>query len=450
MDPKNYKELPENPGVYIYRDKNKKILYVGKAVNLRNRVGSYFQKTELLGSKTQALVEKIADIDHINVDNEIEALLLEADLIKHHRPPYNIMLKDDKFYKYIKISSDEYVNPKDESKTKYKISKISTSRKTEDDPKAKYFGPYPDSGSIAIILKTLRKIFPYRDCSMSKFTRYQKAKRPCLYGYIGVCSAPCQSIESIEVNNANIQKLKEYLEGDRKKLFNEIEKDMKEAAKEHQYEKAAILRDQLISYKYLTQQKRNAREYIEKPNLIEEYPYDSIIDLKNELEKNTDFKFKINDWRDFRIEVFDISNFQGTNAVGAMVVLTGGISDKSEYKKFKIQTKHTPDDFAMMDEMLKRRLSHTTWPTPDLIVVDGGKGQLSTALKILAEKNINIPMIGLAKRLEEIVFYDGKDFLMIQLANNSKGLNLLKKGRDEAHRFGITYYRSLHRKSLIS
>jgi excinuclease ABC subunit C len=163
-----------------------------------------------------------------------------------------------------------------------------------------------------------------------------------------------------------------------------------------------------------------------------------------------------------RIECFDISNTQGTNPVASMVVFKNGLAAKSEYRKFKVQIKETPDDFSMMREIITRRLAHSLasnfqitnnknqWPLPDLIVVDGGKGQLSTALKILAEKNINIPMIGLAKRLEEIVFYDGKDFLIIQLANNSKGLNLLKKGRDEAHRFGITYYRSLHRKSLIS
>jgi excinuclease ABC subunit C len=448
MEPHNYKELPENPGVYIYRDKNKKILYVGKAINLKNRVSSYFQKTELLGSKTQALVEKIADIDHIVVENEIEALILEADLIKRHRPPYNIMLKDDKYYKYIKVSYDEYLNPI--TKEKQKIFKVGTSRTAENDGKAKYFGPYPDAGSISIILKTLRKIFPYRDCSIAKFSRYKKLKRPCLYGYIGVCTAPCQNQESIEINNINIKKFKDYLEGDRKKLFNEIEAEMKDSAKLQQFEKAAILRDQLVSYKYLTQQKRNAREYIEKPNLIEDTAYESIIDLKDELEKHTSFKFKIEDWKTFRIEIFDISNFQGQNAVGAMVVLTGGISDKSEYKKFKIQTKQTPDDFAMMDEMLKRRLNQKSWPIPNLIVVDGGKGQLSTALKILAENNLNIPMIGLAKRIEEIVFYDGNDFKLISLPNNSKGLNLLKKGRDEAHRFGITYYQGLHRKKLIS
>ena len=259
-----YTSLPETPGVYIYRSDKNRVLYVGKAINLKNRVSSYFQKTELLGSKTKALVDRIVKIEHIKVQNEIEALLLEADLIKRYRPPYNIELKDDKYYKFIVIEKKDRGGRKKTSSDATKNLEpmpedawtISTSRKeSENATQNEYFGPFPDGGSVNIILKALRKVFPYRDCSNSKFTRYKKAGRPCLYGHIGVCPAPCQNIEDIETNNENIKKFKEYLKGDRKKLFQTLEKEMKSLAKNHEFEKAAQLRDQLMSYQYLTQEK---------------------------------------------------------------------------------------------------------------------------------------------------------------------------------------------------
>jgi excinuclease ABC subunit C len=438
-------KLPETPGVYIYRNDKNRVLYVGKAINLRNRVSSYFQKTELLGSKTRALVDRIVKIEHIKVQNEIEALLLEADLIKRYRPPYNIELKDDKYYKFIVVE-------------KGPVWRISTSRKEEGETKNEYFGPFPDGGSVNVILKALRKVFPYRDCSNAKFTRYKKAGRPCLYGHIGVCPAPCQSAEAIEVNNENIKKFKEYLTGDRKKLFQTLEREMKNLSKEQQYEKAASLRDQLVSYQYLTQEKRNIREYIETPTLID----DEGISMQNDLVDRLNIEYariglpqiKIPYESEFRIEIFDISNFQGSNAVGSMTVLIGGLSKKGEYRKFKIKGKDTPDDFAMMQEMLTRRFSETNvakWGLPNLIVIDGGKGQLSSALETLEERNqLAIPTIGLAKKFEEIVIRrPDKDFDVIDIPNNTKAIRLLQKGRDEAHRFGISYYRKLHRKSIF-
>lgn len=460
------KNLPETPGVYIYRNEKNRVLYVGKAINLKNRVSSYFQKTDLLGTKTRALVEHIAKIEHIKVQNEIEALLLEADLIKRHRPPYNIELKDDKYYKYIviekkdrggkKISSTE--NSADKSPQPEDAWTISTSRKEEENTtQNEYFGPFPDGGSVNIILKSLRKVFPYRDCSNAKFTRYKKAGRPCLYGHIGVCPAPCQSIEAIEINNENIKKFKEYLKGDRKKLFQTLEREMKSLSKNHEFEKAALLRDQLISYQYLTQEKRNIREYIETPTLIDDeglsMQKDLIEKLNKEYEKLTLPLLQPVDESNFRVEIFDISNFQGSNAVGSMTVLIGGISARGEYRKFKIKTKDTPDDFAMMQEMLSRRFSDFNvkkWGLPDLIVIDGGKGQLSSALETLNEKGINIPTIGLAKKFEEIVIQKKSgDFEIVDIPNDTKAIRLLQKGRDEAHRFGITYYRKLHRQNIF-
>jgi excinuclease ABC subunit C len=467
-----YTSLPETPGVYIYRNDKNRVLYVGKAINLKNRVSSYFQKTELLGSKTKALVDHIVKIDHIKVQNEIEALLLEADLIKRYRPPYNIELKDDKYYKYIVIEKKDRVGrKKNDNEDKLNIPQpedawtISTSRKEEDNTtQNEYFGPFPDGGSVSIILKSLRKVFPYRDCSNAKFTRYKKAGRPCLYGHIGVCPAPCQSVLAIQTNNDNIKKFKEYLKGDRKKLFQAIEREMKILSKNHEFEKAAQLRDQLISYQYLTQEKRNIREYIETPTLIDDEGIASLTDLitrLNEVYARLNLpQIHINhdELSNFRIEIFDISNFQGSNAVGSMTVLIGGISAKGEYRKFKIKTKDTPDDFAMMQEMLTRRFSESNikkWGTPNLIVIDGGKGQLSSAIEVLNEtepfaRSNPCHIIGLAKKFEEIVIQKAsKDFEVIDIPNNTKAIRLLQKGRDEAHRFGITYYRKLHRKSIF-
>ena len=395
------KNLPHSPGVYIFRNKSNRVIYVGKAVDLKARVSSYFAKNDLLDVKTKALVSKIIKIEHIVVNNEIEALLLESELIKRYKPPYNINLKDDKFYKYIVIEKNKLGD------------KIGTSR-TQKTLSVEYFGPYPESSSISIILKTLRKIFPYRDCSNAKYARYQKLEKPCLYGHIGICPAPCQSEKGVVTNNQNVKKIKEYLRGDRKRVFQNIFKEMKNASKSLDFEKAAYLRDQVSSYNYLTQEIRNIKDYIASPNLIETY---------------------------------DISNIHGKNAVGAMVVTTNGTMDKSEYRKFKIKTKDTPDDFEMMKEMLSRRFENN-WALPNLIVIDGGKGQLSSALEVLNAKGINIPIIGLAKREEEIVLRKDRIFEVVKLQKSSPALTLLRKGRDEAHRFGISYYRKLHRKKL--
>jgi excinuclease ABC subunit C len=453
----NQYEIPDTPGVYIFRNSKNRVIYVGKAINLKNRVKSYFQKFDALAPKTQALVEKIEKFEFIKVENEVEALLLEADLIKKYRPPYNIDLKDDKFYKYIKIEGDKLKLPNriEKTETEKNLLTIGQTRKKRDD-KAQYFGPFPEGSSVNLIIKSLRRVFPYRDCTTSKFNRYKKAGRPCLYGHIGLCPAPCQSVEAGETNNENVKKIGEYLKGNKKRLFQALEREMKDAAKREDFETAAYLRDQINSYNYLTQTRRDVKEYISAPNLVEDRAEKGLQALIDILETEGGFLFDPYELETFRIEVFDISNIQGSNAVGSMVVMTGGSPDKKEYRRFKIQTKDTPDDFHMMQEMLRRRLKRVNmkdedkWLNPNLIVIDGGKGQLSSAIEILEEYNLDIPIIGLAKREEEIVVKTPADFKIIKLPDSSEALNILKRGRDEAHRFGITYYRKLHRKSMYN
>ena len=434
--------IPTTPGVYIYRDKRKKVLYVGKAINLYNRVKSYFAVYDVLSVKTQALVNKIETIETIQVQNELEALLLEADLIKRHRPPYNIALKDDKFYKYIKVETDTFaVNGVNKH-----IKKIVTTRKKTKD--GVYFGPFPESNSILLITKTLRKVFPFRDCGKEKFTKYKKLNRPCLYGDIGICPAPCVNKEAVEINNTNIKKIGEYLTGKRSLLINQLKTEMQSLAKKQEYEKAAYIRDQLDKYDYLTQTKSEISEYVKNPDVLQDKAAEAVKNLTQMLTKELGIQFTDQDLATFRIETFDISNISGTNAVGAMSVTTGGVIDKREYRKFKIRLKSTPDDFFMLTEVITRRFNKVNkkkWKTPDLIVIDGGKGQLSTAIEVLSAKKIKIPVISLAKKLEEIYYFDtkDKDFKVIQKPKSDTGLNLLILGRNETHRFGITYHRKL-------
>jgi excinuclease ABC subunit C len=430
------KTLPEGPGVYIFKNIDKKVLYVGKAINLKNRVKSYFLNVASLEPKTKALVEKVSEIENINVDNEIEALLLESDLIKRFRPPYNINLKDDKFYKFITISKD-----------KTSSYKIGTTRKVKDD-KTLYIGPFPEASSIEIIIKTLRKIFPFRDCTIQKFNNYKRLNRPCLYGYIGVCPAPCQGDKEIVINNDNVRKIKEYLTGNRKQLFNKIKSEMKKASIDQRYEDAALLRDQLNSYNYITQSTSNIREYIESPNIKYDRQLNGLQELIKTLSING-IRFSEYELEKFRTETYDISNIQGKNAVGSMVVFEGGVPDKKEYRRFAIKLKDTPDDFSMMKEVLNRRFKNTKWNKPDLIIIDGGKGQLSSALDILTQNNIDIPVISLAKRNEEIIIWVENKFKTLSLDKNSSALKVLQSTRDEAHRFAVSYYRNIHRRNLL-
>lgn len=441
--------IPETPGVYIYRDKAKKVIYVGKAVNLKNRVKSYFARLDILEPKTRAMITKAESIETITVQNELEALLLEADLIKRYKPPYNISMKDDKFYKYIVVEK-----PKLETVEGAKpVYKISTTRKKTKLKQNEYFGPYPESNSILLITKTLRRIFPYRDCPTPKFNRYKSAGRACLYGHIGLCPAPCQTGEGIEQNNENITKIKEYLLGKRVELFKKLESEMKRLSKEQKYEDAAVIRDQLTKYEYLKTKIVDIKEYINNPDLVSDKAISGVESLIKTLEENTSIQFENKDPESFRIETYDISNIQGTNAVGSMSVTVGGVYDKKEYRKFRIKFKKTPDDFFMLQETLSRRFSEANiekWGLPDLIVIDGGKGQLSSAIEIMDKVEINLPIISIAKKQEELFYYDknANEYKLIALPKSDEGLKIIIKGRDEAHRFGITYHRKLRLKQM--
>lgn len=431
------KSISTSPGIYQYFDTNDQIIYVGKAKNLRNRVRSYFAVNLEPNSKTAVLVSQIRKIVYIETLSELEALILEAALIKKHQPKYNIALKDDKSYLYIVIRPEHF----EIDGHKISIPKVLAARETDLKKTDITFGPYPHGNKAKDILRSLRKIIPYRDCSTSKFKKHQKLNSPCLYGHIGLCQAPCTDKVSPERYKKEIRKIKSLLAGDSSAFLKSIEKEMKKASKAQNFEEAAYYRDILSKFRYIRQKFSRAQQYIDNPYLVEDLREKSLTQIKDTLPFLEDLPE--------RIECYDISNISGTDAVGSMVVALNGEVSKQEYRRFKIKTKNSPDDFAMMAEVLTRRLKKD-WAVPDLLVLDGGKGQLSAVQKVLNKLNLDTPMIGLAKKFETIVYIDPEtlNFVEINLPRDSEGLKLLQRLRDEAHRFAQAYHHKLRLNQL--
>ena len=540
------KNLPNKPGVYIFKDASAKVLYVGKAKSLKNRVSQYFRKNNDGRAQIPFLMSEAEDFEFIVTANEIESLFLENNLIKQYRPKYNIKLRDDKNYVFIKIDFDQ------------EIPGIYTIR-NPDSKNAKYFGPYSSAQKVRETLNLLRKIFPY--CANQKVSN-----RPCFYYYLHRCPGVCIGKISLEeYKTGTIKKIASFLAGNIAETKKEIKSQMRAAAKHKMFELAANLRDQLRALE-ITEQRQNVifaakvnwdfisyfqtidktvanvftirsgrmldkkdfiledtanqngakiigafiqkyyAEAAEKPKqlFVQELPEE--LELFKKLlagikiskpsrgKKLQLIKLGIKNAQQFfeswalaqaseisrttlaleelakvlkiekpiqRIECFDISNIQGTNSVASMVVFENGKAKKSEYRKFKIRQDGKPNDFAMMYEALSRRFSiahldssadntgsdYKKWPLPDLLVIDGGKGQLGVAAKILKERDLEIPVIGLAKREEEI-FTPGKA-MPILLPKSNYSLQLLQRVRDEAHRFAITFHKKLRSKQSI-
>ena len=443
--------LPKVPGVYIYKDTGGEIIYVGKAKNLRNRVRSYFIDNLDPGSKTRALVEKIDSINHIEVTSELEALILEAELIKLHRPYYNINLKDDKSYLYIVIRNEKVFSSSLEKEVK--LPKILLARKSDLDTDDTAFGPYPDATTARYIVRSLRKVFAYRDCSSTKFERHSKLNKACLYGHLGLCQAPCVvtatvSSEDILSNyKKDISRLKDILSGRGSALLLELRRKMQEYSTAEEYETAAIYRNIISKFEYIRQNFRTAQSYIDNPYLVEDTLAKSIADLKDSL------SFITNDLQ--RIECYDISNISGKESVGAMTVSINGRLENSKYRKFKIKMKNEPNDFGMLQEVLRRRIKRGVsgdlgWELPELFVIDGGKGQVGAIQQVLDEFELDIPLIGLAKRFETIVYIMGGEFKELVLERSNEGLKLLQRLRDEAHRFGQKYHTNCKKTNLYA
>ena len=540
------KNLPTLPGVYKFKNKDEKIIYIGKAKNLKNRIRSYFQNSKTQSSKTISMMKNADSFEWIIVKNEVEALLTEANLIKKHRPKYNILMKDDKTYPYIQITKEPYPQ-------------VILTRKIKKDG-SKYFGPYTDSRRLRTILKVIHKVFPIRSCSYfidGKIIEQKKISL-CLDYHIKRCQGPCEGLVTEREYNEMIMHVISFMKGSTRGIEHYVEQKMNHASKNLLYEEAALFRDQLRTVQNFSSKKsytnsvfderdifavakkdgigvavviriRNgfiySREKISVKNLFsdDQKSYSSIItqfymgsnlipsnislpikliDEKNILDmlsKERGSKVKLeypqigekakelritmknaelllNDWilrknkykmyipnsvtslqSDLNLDVapkniegFDISHLGGTNTVASMVSFINGKPKKSNYRKYKIKSVESIDDFASIREVVFRRYSRLQKENseyPDLILIDGGKGQLSMAMSALRELGLDyINIIGLAKRLEE-VFIPGNPEAQI-INKNSPGLILLKRVRDEAHRFAISFQKQKRKKTM--
>ncbi len=403
-------KIPHKPGVYVYKNKKTQVIYVGKAIDLYHRVASYFSKSDR-GVKTAALVTQIAALETIIVQSELEALILEANLIKKYLPEFNVRLTDDKDYLYIKITKEEFP-------------KVITARKHELEGSLKYFGPFPSSRTVRDTLKVLRRVFPW--CNGGK-------RRACFYYHLGLCPGVCVGIISKVPYRKKITRLSKLLEGKKDQLVGELTKGMEKASKQQDFEEAGRIKKTLEGIAYLTQPNRT-KSYLENPNFLENQRILALEELQKAL--------KLKDIP-HRIEGYDISNIQGQEATGSMVVLTEGEIDKSQYRKFKIHPPAgglvRPNDVGMHKEMMQRRLKHSEWTTADLMIIDGGLGQVRAV-------DSGIPIFGLSKRMEWLYKPDGT---IIKLPKSSLALRLVQQLRDEAHRFAITYHRKLHQKAIL-
>lgn len=382
-----------------------------------------------MGTKTSILISQIAKIKTITVNSEIEAFLLESHYIKKHKPKYNTKLTDDKAYPRIRIT------------IKDKYPKVLIARRRDDNPPAGgsiYFGPFPNGArALRIALKTIRRIFPYQSVP-------NHAKRICLYYHLGLCPCPpmFDSKGFGKKYKKTIKHIINFLEGNTKKIIKDLKKERETLSKNEEFEKANGIQNKINAIELITGPfYKKGLDLNINPNLTDDLRKKEINDLINVLNINNVPVKSLE-----RIECYDISNTSGTNATGSMVVFTNGEKDSSLYRKFRIREINTPNDFAMMEEVLQRRIKHTEWPYPHLIIVDGGKGQISSAKKALEQMRLKIPLIGLAKGEETIIT---SDFRKIRLPKDSIALLLVMKIRDEAHRFAVSYHRKLRSKLFL-
>jgi excinuclease ABC subunit C len=425
------KSLPNQPGIYFHKDKNGEIIYVGKAAVLKNRVRQYFQNSRNMDVKTRALVSEIVDIDWIETESEIDALFLEAEMVKRYMPRFNILLRDDKSSTFVRIDM------------KSDFPYISFTRNPIDDS-ALYFGPYYNGFAVKKALRYLRKIFPYYTKQPVIVAGIHKTD---LDDHLGLNPVGMNSKEY----KTSLRKLIKYIRGERQSLITELERDMNRAAKNHDFETAAIMRNKISDFKEL------------KRRIM--FGDKEFLDISKDMALNDLSELLNLDKLPARIEGFDISHMGGTNVVASMVVFTNGVSNRSEYRKFKTSLDQN-NDFENMREVIGRRFSDkniNSWGLPDLILVDGGKGQLDAAIRSDNLQNKPITFIGLAKRDEQIIVKSDFDinknklselqgyldltdeFIVINLPNNTHIIKLLQRIRDESHRFAISYHTVLKR-----
>lgn len=554
------KKLPSLPGVYIMHDEQDAIIYVGKAISLKNRVRQYFQKSRNLGIKKEQMVEQIARFEYIVTDSELEALVLESNLIKEHCPKYNTMLKDDKNYPFIKVTAGEA------------FPRIMTARSMKKD-KSKYFGPYTSAGAVKDVIELTRKLYHLRTCNRN-LPRDIGKERPCLYYHIKQCDAPCQGYITEAAYQKQVEELLDFLNGNHKKILTQLEGKMYEASEKMEFEDAAQYRDLIQSVKKIGERQKitdhpgedkdiiaaamedadavvqvffvrdgkligrdhfymksapgenrkgilssflkqfyAGTPFIPKEIMLQEEVEDMeliakwlesrkgkkvriSVPKKGTKEKLVEMAYhnaklvlrqdkeriKREEGRTIgavkeieallglsgiqRMEAYDISNISGFQSVGSMVVYEKGKPKRSDYRKFKIKSVQGPNDYASMEEVLTRRFVHgmdereerkqqledefgSFTRFPDLILMDGGKGQVNIALEVLEKLQLTIPVCGMVKddkHRTRGLYYNNQE---IPISRDSEGFKLITRVQDEAHRFAIEYHRSLRSKGQV-
>jgi excinuclease ABC subunit C len=534
--------VPDRPGVYLYKDAKAQVIYVGKASSLKSRVRSYFQESRPRDAKTDSLVKQIRDLEYLVTDNELEALMLEANLVRKHRPRYNIILRDDKHYPFLKLTTDEA------------FPRLVVARKVQNDG-ATYYGPFYPATAMRETLRLTRQLFPLRTCSITIDGRLE---RPCIQYAIHRCNAPCTGWETREGYARTVRDVQRFLEGKDDELAVTLTREMEQAAGELKFERAALLRDQIQSLnKVRERQKIISTDEVDQDVLgVVRQGSDACVQLffvrRGRLVGQESFFFdRVSGWadgdilsafvrqfygknvmpapeillsepvpeeellvtwlsglarrrvaitapqrgarRDFvamaesnaaialqnhllsrenrsqalveelklaldlpavpnRIEGYDISNIQGTEQVGSMVVWENGGMKKDDYKRFRVKTVVGADDFASLEEVLRRRFGKALEQgtvLPDLVLIDGGRGQLNVGVKVLQDLGLDyIPVASLAKQQEEVYRFDLREPL--QLDPTSPALHTLQKIRDEAHRFAITYHKKLRSQRTLT
>ncbi len=425
------KNLPTGPGLYFMKSKGDKVLYIGKAKNLRSRVSSYFQESSDLfasrGPKIAEMVTQVQMIDFLETESEVDAMLKEARLVKDIRPPYNSDLVDDKTFPYLEITiKDDYPG-------------VYVTRKPR--PKSRLFGPFASAKDLRGVLVELQKIFKFRTCNLDIKESDDKRRffRPCILYSIKQCTAPCADKIDRKEYKKIIADLIKFLKSKRSKILREFNEQMDEAAKNLEYEKAAIYRDRIRLIEHLD--RRGTPEEDVQPELFAADPAEAIEKLQKIFEGPTTIRI---------IEGIDVAHISGSDAVGSLVKFIDGRPFKNGYRRFKIKTVTGIDDYAMIAEVVRRRYKYAMageelWP--DLILIDGGIGQLNAAEKALKEMNAPIPLLAALAKREEELYIRGK-ITPLKLPKTSSALKLLQYVRDEAHRFAQHYHHILRSKKI--
>ncbi len=422
------RKFPSGPGVYLMKDARGRVIYVGKAKNLRSRAGHYFTKLAAGDRRTADLIREIADIDYLEAETEVDALLLEARLVKDIQPRFNVDLKDDKTFPYLQITTRE----------PYPRVEFTRSPKQRG---VKLYGPFTSAKSLRGAIQVLQRIFKFRTCSLdidpndSKWRWY----RPCILSSIGQCTAPCNFRVSVEDYRKQVRQLRLVLEGKKRKLIREMEEEMRQASSAMRFERAAKLRDDIQALQKLSM--RGEADKDVQPEVFVMNPKKGVAGLKKVLKLGKPPRV---------IEGIDIAHLGGTEAVASLVTFIDGLPFKPGYRRFRIKSVEGVDDYAAIREVVSRRyrrLSREEEVFPDIIMIDGGKGQLNAAAEALRALFIEPPcLISLAKLEEEVFRQEEREPL--KLSRISAALRLLQYVRDEAHRFAQHYHHLLRQKRL--